>query len=156
MSTCIWRQGSGESPDARFAWACVHFFPKVCHFFPENVHFFPDSRKCSKLFRKYHFSPLRFSFFRSFFERGQRTGLLLVKSGFGARTIFYAVRAQRCLEDTAPPRCRAGLPVSSPAKFKFQFFRRTFSEEVQNFSEATFSELPNSFKIFPQKFKIFP
>ena len=133
-----------------------HFFPKVCQFFPKKLNIFPNSRKNSKFFRKYNFSPLRFNFFPDFFERGQTTGLLLVKSGFGARTIFLR---GTCAE-VSRRHCASEVPSPAAGKHplrnsNFSFSEEPFPERFKNFPKLLFPSCRTASKFFRKSSKFY-
>ena len=84
-------------------------------------------------------------FFRSFSERGQMTGPILVKSGFGARAIFFAVRAERCLEDAGSPSA-SDVPSQAagrlpPCEIQISVFpKNIFLERFKSFPKNPVSE----------------
>ena len=127
------------------------FFRRFAIFFRRTSTFFRTAGNVQKFSVNTTFFRSGSTFFRSFSERAQRTGLILVKSGFGARTLFLrgtcAELSRRC--------CASEVPSLAAGRQPLQNSIFSFSEEVQNFSEDSFSELPYSFKIFPEKVQNF-
>ncbi len=105
--------------------------------------------------RKYNMFPLRFNFFSLLFQTLSNDWSNTCQKRLRSAHEFFAVRAERCLEDAGSP---SVSDVPSPAAGKLplrnsniSFSEECFSRAVQIFSEESFSELPYSFKTFPQK-----
>ncbi len=136
-------------------WHISTFSQRFAIFLRRTSTFFRTAGKVQNFSVKTTFLRSGSIFFRIFFERGQTTGLLLVKSGFGARTIFLrgsgAEVSRRHCSSEVPSRPAGKQPLRNS---NFSFSEEPFPERFKNFPKILFPSCRKASKIFRKSSKI--